>query len=207
MTQRQDEMIAIVMRGLRDLLNEGVNIDDVAFDRSCNAVGLDPQVAKPTGIKLMTRSSPPMLGLTRFDLDDHPELKTNNFLLHIFTPADDRRRDPELVCECNLTVGIMGVWVSTTWRLKRTDVKVYKHMCYVCFSNLGYRGISSLSDRGLQPLRNRHISPDVGACNLFHPHESHKNALVTLAPRLFINCIFSAGRVSRIISHDIFRTS
>ena len=42
-----------------------VDLDEVAFKMTCRALGISPDAAEASGLRLMVRETPPMLGLTR----------------------------------------------------------------------------------------------------------------------------------------------
>ncbi|KAL9052496.1 MAG: hypothetical protein Q9162_005352 [Coniocarpon cinnabarinum] len=51
-----------------------------AFNLTCTALGIRPSVAQRKGLKLMV----PMLGLTRFDLEKHPNLGRDTFRVDLY---------------------------------------------------------------------------------------------------------------------------
>lgn len=124
-----DDKAKIVLRRLHKMHIAGVSVDEVAFDRVCVAVGLNADVAKLNSVKLMVRASPPMLELTRYQLEECPELKSGNFLVQSYAPVGDNLRDPSLAWECSLAVGVLGIWVPTSTMYDTRTATVHRFVC------------------------------------------------------------------------------
>lgn len=95
------------------------NIQDLAFDVTCSALGLDAHVARKVGLHLMVRPAPPMLGISRHDFgcgsnkETFTEQYVSAHILDTSSPGLAYELEQEDKKSTDPSCKMVGVWVPT----------------------------------------------------------------------------------------------